>query len=71
MLDASLSISQAVIDAGFRLPRVIQKDTPFLLHRRTGNILHVSGMIAQFEGERPYLGRRLTESEPAISAPPS
>lgn len=57
MLDASLSISQAVINAGFRLPRVIQKDTPFLLHRLTGSILHVSGMIAQFEGERPYLGR--------------
>lgn len=51
------SLTAAVERAGHRLPRVMQKDTPFLLYRQTGNVVHVSGMIAQFEGDRPYLGR--------------
>lgn len=50
-------ISDAVVHAGHRLPRVVQKDTPFLLYRHVGNVVHVSGMIAQFEGDRPYLGQ--------------
>ena len=51
------SISGAVERVGHRLPRVIQKETPFLLYRHAGDVLHISGMIAQFEGDKPYLGR--------------
>lgn len=50
-------ISDAVIRAGHRLPAVVQKPTPFLLYRQVGDVVHVSGMIAQFEGDRPYLGQ--------------
>lgn len=51
------SIAAAVGALGHVLPRVVQKDTPFLLYRRVGPVLHISGMIAQFEGNRPFIGR--------------
>lgn len=50
-------ISDAVARAGHRLPRVAQKAAPFLLYRQISNVVHVSGMIAQFEGDKPYLGQ--------------
>lgn len=53
----SKSITAAVRSLGHALPRVIQKDTPFVLYRRVGPMLHISGMIAQFEGSRPFTGR--------------
>lgn len=53
----SSSISASVRVLGHTLPRVIQKETPFLLYRQIGRVLHISGMIAQFEGARPFVGR--------------
>ncbi len=42
---------------GYRLPAVKQGPTSFLLYRIHERVLHISGQIAQFEGERPYVGR--------------
>ncbi|WP_447726320.1 RidA family protein [Sphingomonas koreensis] len=64
-------ISEAVISAGHHLPQVVQKATPFLLYRQVANVVHVSGMIAQFEGDRPYLGQlgaQLTTEQGAKAA---
>lgn len=51
------ALSELVAPTGYRFPTVEQKPTPFLLYRIIGDILYVSGMIAQFEGARPYMGR--------------
>jgi len=49
-------ISALVEARGHRLPAVKQGPTSFVLYRIVGDVLHISGQIAQWEGDRPYLG---------------
>lgn len=51
------TISARVAALGHRLPRPHQPDTPFLLYRRAGALLFVSGQVPQFEGERRHVGK--------------
>lgn len=51
------SLTALVHAKGHRLPAVKQGPTPFLLYRIARGVVHISGQIAQFEGERPFLGR--------------
>ena len=51
------TVSSLVEARGHRLPRVRQGPTSFVLHRTVGDVLHVSGQIAQWEGDKPYVGR--------------
>lgn len=50
-------LSTLVAAAGHQLPKVKQGPTSFLLYRTVGNVLHISGQIAQWEGERRHIGR--------------
>lgn len=50
-------LSTLVAEAGHSLPAVKQGPTSFVLHRTVGNVLHISGQIAQWEGERRHVGR--------------
>lgn len=51
------SLSALVEASGRRLPAVSQGPTGFVLYKVVGDILHISGQIAQWEGQRPYVGR--------------
>lgn len=53
---------------GHRLPTIKQGPTPFLLHRIVGDVLHISGQIAQWEGDRPYVGRLGADFDTAAGA---
>lgn len=59
------TLSDLALARGHRLPAVKQGPTSFLLHRIIGDVLHISGQIAQWEGERRYIGRLGAEFETA------
>lgn len=50
-------LSDLALSKGHRLPTVKQGLTSFVLYRILNGVTHISGQIAQFEGERPYIGR--------------
>lgn len=62
------TLSSLVEAKGHRLPAVKQGPTPFLLYRITGTILHVSGQIPQWQGERTFIGRLGAEFSTAEGA---
>ncbi len=51
------SIRARVAELGYVMPRPRQPDAPFLLAKRSGSLLFVSGQVPQFEGERRFVGK--------------
>ncbi|MFC3052557.1 RidA family protein [Kordiimonas pumila] len=51
------TITSLAAAKGYTLPKVHYANTDFILYRVTGNLVYISGMVAQFEGKRPYIGK--------------
>lgn len=51
------TISALAAAKGLKFPEVKAGPPTFLIYRIVDRMVHISGQIAQFEGDRPFLGR--------------